>query len=423
MAPMKISARIANPSLHVPLSLGIPRQSLHVSSRTRNSKYIHVDEESLSGYNPQRYCPIKPGSTLAQSYTALVKLGYGRASTTWLCKDIKYVRFYRSLANLHQPTHPSKSRSAYKVLNVGAADATHRERTTFEKIGRAATDSPAEHRGSICVRQAERMFDVASKGQTYNCFVFEPLGPNLLEFTNRPSNRPFGSQNVRVTATYLLHAMDFLHTNGIAHTAIKLDNIQITLPDEQDSYLDAFRAAERSSPSFSKLGQGDISAIASREMEQDELGYPILCDLGSAVFDEERYPGVVQALPYRAPEVILGAAWDHKIDVWNFGVLIWELLFTEQLFGDSDERGLIEAMIRYVGIPPKSFLKLCRQSGTFFDGNGNWTHGTIDTVRLEDRIEQGTSNADFFDFLRCALQWDPRERSSAAQLLDHSWLK
>jgi serine/threonine-protein kinase SRPK3 len=103
---------------------------------------------------------------------------------------------------------------------------------------------------------------------------------------------------------------------------IKLDNIQITLPDEQDSYLETFCATEKSSPSLSKLGKGDTPVVASREMKQDELGYPILCDLGSAVFDEERYPGVVQALPYRAPEVILGAAWDHKIDVWNFGVLV-----------------------------------------------------------------------------------------------------
>lgn len=39
-------------------------------------------------------------------------------------------------------------------------------------------------------------------------------------------------------------------------------------------------------------------------MKEDELGYLILCDLGSAVFDEEQNPIVVQALPYRAPEGI-----------------------------------------------------------------------------------------------------------------------
>lgn len=60
----------------------------------------------------------------------------------------------------------------------------------------------------------------------------------------------------------------------------------------------------------------------SREMSQEVLGYPILCDLGSAVFASERNTGVVQALPYRAPEVILGAKWDYKVDVWNLGVLV-----------------------------------------------------------------------------------------------------
>ncbi|TKX27226.1 protein kinase domain-containing protein 2 [Elsinoe australis] len=277
----------------------------------------------------------------------MVKLGYGRTSTSWLCKD---------------------SKSAYKVLKVGAADATHREKTTFERIGLSATCS--EHPGSICVRQPERIFDIHFRGQAYNCFVFEPLGPNLLEFSNQQPNPCFGSQNVRLIATYLLHAIDFLHTNGIAHTDIKLDNIQITLPDEEDSYLNTFCASERLSPSFWKFGKGDTPLVASREMKQDELGYPTLCDLGSAVFDDEHYPGAVQALPYRAPEVILGAAWDHKIDMWNFGVLIWELLFAERLFGNTDEHGSIQSMIRYLGAPPKSFLELCRRSEAFFDNTG-----------------------------------------------------
>lgn len=137
------------------------------------------------------------------------------------------------------------------------------------------------------MRQPERIFDFEAKGQDFNVFVFEPLGPHLLEYTNQPSKRPFGSRNARLTAVYLLHAMDFLHANGIAHTGepdrqvqvlrlaidnvqldIKLDNIQITLPDEQDSYLDTFCATEKSSPSLSKLGKGDAPVVASREMKQ-----------------------------------------------------------------------------------------------------------------------------------------------------------
>lgn len=49
--------------------------------------------------------------------------------------------------------------------------------------------------------------------------------------------------------------------------------------------------------------------------------------------------------------------------------------------------------------------------------------GTINAVKLEDRIEEGTSNPEILDFLRCAWQWDPRQRPSAAQLLGHAWLQ
>lgn len=58
------------------------------------------------------------------------------------------------------------------------------------------------------------------------------------------------------------------------------------------------------------------------EMKQDVLGFPILCDLGSSIFIDTGYNGKVQAHPYRAPEVILGAQWDEKIDIWSLGVLV-----------------------------------------------------------------------------------------------------
>jgi len=47
---------------------------------------------------------------------------------------------------------------------------------------------------------------------------------------------------------------------------MKLDNIQITLPDDEDAYLDAFYGRETSPPSLSKLGSEDNPGVASREM-------------------------------------------------------------------------------------------------------------------------------------------------------------
>lgn len=93
---------------------------------------------------------------------------------------------------------------------------TRREKMMLEKI--ASADPKLDSIGSNLVRQPERIFDFERNGQTYNCFMFEPLGPSLLDFQSRPPQEPLGIGRVVLTATLLLHAMDFLHTNGIAHT-------------------------------------------------------------------------------------------------------------------------------------------------------------------------------------------------------------
>jgi hypothetical protein len=105
---------------------------------------------------------------------------------------------------------------AYRVLKVGAEFMTRREKKMLEKIKSA--DPESESLGSNLVRLPERTFDVIRDGQKHNCFVFEPLGPSLLEFINRPANKPLGIRRVRVTVALLLHALEFLHTNGIGHT-------------------------------------------------------------------------------------------------------------------------------------------------------------------------------------------------------------
>ncbi|KAL1963323.1 hypothetical protein VTN77DRAFT_8444 [Rasamsonia byssochlamydoides] len=56
---------------------------------------------------------------------------------------------------------------------------------------------------------------------------------------------------------------------------------------------------------------------------------PKITDFGLAQMQE--HPGQLNRHPiqpdhYRAPEVILGAGWDYGVDIWNLGVLMWNLL-------------------------------------------------------------------------------------------------
>lgn len=90
---IKIPSRLSNLHIQIPSTHVFPRRSISISSRPCNNT-APIDEETLSDHDPSQYHQIKPGCTLLgdSSYTAMVKLGYGRTSTTWLCKDHRYVR-------------------------------------------------------------------------------------------------------------------------------------------------------------------------------------------------------------------------------------------------------------------------------------------------------------------------------------------
>lgn len=109
---------------------------------------------------------------------------------------------------------------------------------------------------------------------------------------------------------YLLRAVEFLHSYHCIHSQlgtsrlpilaltraadIKLGNIQLMLLDNEQEILTAFVAEEKTSPSPSKATPEGFVICASREMRQDKLSIPILCDLGAAQYDHLCYNGLVQ---------------------------------------------------------------------------------------------------------------------------------
>ena len=104
---------------------------------------------------------------------------------------------------------------------------------------------------------------------------------------------------------------------------IKLDNIQNTLPDEETAILTRFVNAEREEPGPRKILDEARTIYTSRPLEYgDIITFPILSDLGMCVFGQEKYEGIIQPVPYRAPEIILRMKWNCSVDIWNLGVLV-----------------------------------------------------------------------------------------------------
>ena len=167
---------------------------------------------------------------------------------------------------------------------------------------------------------------------------------SLLDYITRQQDCIFDSEVANWVVTYLLKAIDYLHTSGVVHTGtfskilciqiftdtpseIRLDNIQNTLPDEEDTILAGLVNVERLQPSYRRVIDNTRTIYTTRPLEYGGMmTFLILCDLGTSVFGEQKYEEIIQAIPYRSPEVILRMRWNSSVDIWNLGVLVSKAL-------------------------------------------------------------------------------------------------
>jgi len=164
---------------------------------------------------------------------------------------------------------------------------------------------------------------------------------SLLDYVTRQQDHALSTGAAKLAVTYLLKPVDYLHTSGVVHTGTRLkfhgsspslttflqtsnlDNIQNTLPDEENAILASFVNAERTEPSPRKFIDEARTIYTTRPLEYGGImTFPILSDLGTCMFGQEEYKEIIQAIPYRAPEVILRMKWNCSVDIWNLGVLV-----------------------------------------------------------------------------------------------------
>ncbi|RDH27928.1 kinase-like domain-containing protein [Aspergillus welwitschiae] len=352
-----------------------------------------LEEETLPWYSPERSYPVRIGEVFQSRYKVVGKLGYGGYSTIWLCRDLL-------------------QRSTYVTLKVFECDSSEARRE-ISACSHLNSLSVPDHAGAKLIRTALDSFQITSAKGTFGCLVHPPLGM------------------IKLTLMHLLLALDCLHTEaGIVHTDIQERNVMMGIEDT--SILSHFEEEEKVNPSPRKIA-GDREIYASRKLRKTKQhGRPTLCDFGQARFGSNFYIGDIQPYIYRAPEVILRMPWNEKVDIWNVGVLTWDIFQEGHLFyardpnrNPSDAHHLAE-MIALMGPPPKKMVQNSDYAPKFFDGEGNWKGAveipSISLEQLEGNLE-GKSQQLFLQFLRKILKWNAKERQSARELLSDSWLQ
>ena len=115
-----------------------------------------------------------------------------------------------------------------------------------------------------------------------------------------------------------------------------------------------------------------------------------LIDFGSSAYMHERFSSYVQSRSYRAPEVIMGAPYDSRVDVWSLGAVLVELACKgEILFRSTTLANLMARVAAVCGPVPASLAHagghsdcITTRSGIFFSQSSQ-----MDEERFE-KLEQ-----------------------------------
>ncbi|KAK2791339.1 hypothetical protein FQN53_004520 [Emmonsiellopsis sp. PD_33] len=403
-------------------------------------------------YQPGGFHPIRLGDTFHHGqYTILRKLGYGQYSTVWLARDSK--------------------RQSYVALKMLRADCYGGRHDIFEReiLSRILEVSRrSSHQGRNYVSHLLEQFTHTGPNGDHVCLTFDVLGHHLDFQTARYEDGKLPIKAVKVITRQLLLALDFLHNEcGVIHTDLKPTNILLELENPTNTishYLSKVPA--RTDP------QRGVAAplrevIPTSLVSETKNLHVRLIDFGVASWRERHLSELIQSPALRAPEVTIGAPWDVGVDIWSLGCLVRtshssnvcimvqfiltyalqkvvELVQGIILFsGEASSNGTWTAaddrlarITEVLGRFPLEFIEKGKRAAHFFDKQGNLLRiPNLGPTSLERLIDGQTKPflkpvdmpqdevPIFIDFVRGMLEIDPAARKSAAELLQHEWIR
>ena len=161
-----------------------------------------------------------------------------------------------------------------------------------------------------------------------------------------------------------------------------------------------------------------------------------IIDFGASCENYSTGFSYVQSRMYRAPEIVLGAPYDHSIDMWSLGCLLFEMTNECPLFPAQDENELLEFFTITLGHISPNLIKKGRNHPSLYKSNKSKTSfelirspiSTLGPKKLIPRsqtIEQIISpRADktLISFLNGCLVYDPERRMTPEKALNHPFL-
>ncbi|KAK1801639.1 hypothetical protein P4O66_022282 [Electrophorus voltai] len=350
-----------------------------------------VSARSVGGYHP-----VHVGDVFNKRYQVLSKLGWGYFATVWLCVDLR-----------------SGKHVAVKILKSGSGftQAGQDELTLLRCASGPAGRDPRRDR----IVQLLDEFKIAGVNGVHMCLVLELLGPDLRCWQVCFGKPGLSLACVRSLITQVLEGLDYLHTNcKIIHTDVKPENI-LLCPCRQPSTC----------KTDIKARQGEFICNISVK----------IADLGSSCWVYKHFCEEIQTRQYRSLEVLLGSDYGPPADIWSVACMAFELATGDSLFEPkagknfSLEEDHLAHIIELMGKIPASVALSGKYSSEYFNHKGDlqripilrpWGLYDVLVEKYHFLLQEASL---FSDFLLQMLDFLPERRPTAAQCLQHTWLK
>ncbi|KDQ16239.1 hypothetical protein BOTBODRAFT_107233 [Botryobasidium botryosum FD-172 SS1] len=403
---------------------------------------VPIQEERKDDYDPKHYYPVQIGEVLHGTYKIVTKIGYGGSSTVWLAR------------NMNRWNWQKDRYAALKICNNDYADKASAEHEL--NISRHIATANPSHPGFKYVRTVRDAFSVQGPHGTHMCLVYEPMREPIWLLQRRFANGRFSTDMLKATLECVLLGLDYLHTEcHVVHTDLKPGNILLGV--ENISVLDQVAQDEALDPSPRKAYDDRVVYLSRNDFGHPKRSprEPKIADFDAAVRGDGKQPlrHPIQPNLYRAPEVTLGAAWTYSADIWNLGMMLWDLLEAKPLCCGIDPRrneytshAQLAELIGLLGPPPMELLDRGKVTAIHFEPNGKLctikfhisTHqrflASTGEFQTKDLIPEGRTLANsvttlhgedkqrFLEFAGSMLQWLPENRATTKELLDDPWL-
>ncbi|KAJ5345818.1 hypothetical protein N7541_008472 [Penicillium brevicompactum] len=318
-----------------------------------------------------------------------------------------------------------KSRCAVKIIRSiqKYRDASRIELRVLSTL--ASNDKPNRNK---CIHLRD-CFDF----RNHICIVTDLLGQSVFDFLKGNGFVPFPSSQIQQFARQLFTSVAFLHDLNLIHTDLKPENILLVSNAYQTFTYN------RTIPSSSHAT--NRNARQRRVLLDSEIR---LIDFGSATFDDEYHSSVVSTRHYRAPEIILNLGWSFPCDIWSIGCILVEFFTGDALFQTHDNLEHLAMMEAVIGTRidtslVKKVMVGSRSGGTnsaskYFCRsridypNTETTRASRKYVRamksLTEFIPTNTPfSRSFLDLLQKIFVYDPKNRITAKEALQHPWFK